>query len=333
MRPMVRYSLVMFAGFLSGGAAHAGSWAEALFDGNHKDFGSVPRGPELTHNFRIKNTTGQVVGISGARVSCNICSSVSVGKYQLQPGEETAVAVKMYTGRFTGVKVIHIFITFSQPQFDEVRLWVQANSREDISIAPDQLAFGTVKRGGAPSLSTTISFYGNLASQVVGAETETNYIQAKVEKVEDPKRVSSEVVYKLTAHIREDAPAGKWYTDVWVKTNNAAMPRLRVPLTVEIESALSVSPAAVALGEVKVGDSAERKVIVRGAQPFKIKAIRVADGQLEVKDSAEGAKQVHVLTVRLKAAQAGDLAHTVRVVTDLAEEGEVQFTARGKVVP
>ena len=91
MRPMVRYSLVMFAGFLSGGAAHAGSWAEALFDGNHKDFGSVPRGPELTHNFRIKNTTGQVVGISGARVSCNICSSVSVGKYQLQPGEETAL--------------------------------------------------------------------------------------------------------------------------------------------------------------------------------------------------------------------------------------------------
>ncbi len=329
---MLRYSLVMLAGFVSAGPALAGTWAEGLFEEKNKDFGSVPRGPELTHNFRIKNNTGGAVTLSGARVSCNICSSVSLVKTQLQPGEETTVNVKMHTSRFLGPKTIHVFVSFSQPQFSEVLLWVQANARDDVNVAPDALAFGSVRRGAAPALSTTISFYGNLASQVVGVESETNYIQTEFKKVES-KNGTSEAAYQVTAKVRGDAPAGKWYTDVWVKTNNAAMPKIRVPLTVEIESALSVSPSAVSLGSVKVGESAERKVIVRGVQAFKITALKGAEGQIEVKDSSDGSKQVHVLTVRLKAAKAGDLSQTVKVITDLKDEGEIEFQAKGQVVP
>jgi hypothetical protein len=37
------------------------------------------------------------------------------------------------------------------------------------------------------------------------------------------------------------------------------MPKVRVPLTVEIQSALSVSPASVILGQAKVGEQTERK--------------------------------------------------------------------------
>src|SRR5437660_799351 len=84
------------------------------------------------------------------------------------------------------------------------------------------------------------------------------------------------VVYRLTGRLRGDAPVGKWYTDLWLRTNNPSMPQVRVPLTVDIESALSVSPEAVTLGQVKVQGESERRVVVRGVKPFKITRVQGA---------------------------------------------------------
>jgi hypothetical protein len=327
---MLRYSFVLLAGLASALPALAGSWADGLFDELSKDFGSVPRGPELTHPFRIKNTTGNVVTISNVRVSCNRCSGATLLKNQLQPGEETALVAKMYTSQFEGPKTIWIYVQFSQPQFDEVRLWVQANSRADVAVTPDTLAFGHSKRGGTPEMSARVTLYGSGQSEITDVQSESNYVQVSREEL---SRQGTEVTYKVTARLRDDAPAGKWYTDIWLKTNNAEIPRVRLPLTVEIESALNVSTSPVALGQVKVGESAERKVILRGATPFKVTGVQGADEQLEVKDNTEGRKQVHVLTVKLKGARPGELNRTVRVITDLKDEGEIEFTAKGQVVP
>ena len=118
-----------------------------------------------------------------------------------------------------------------------------------------------------------------------------------------------------------------------MKTNNPSMPRVRVPLTVEIEPPLTVNTTTVALGEVKVGETAERKLVVRGTQPFKITAIKGADDGLEVKDNTSESREQHVLTVRLKGGKPGDFNRTVKVVTDIKDEGEVEFRAKGHVVP
>ena len=104
--------------------------------------------------------------------------------------------------------------------------------------------------------------------------------------------------------MRPDTPVGKWYTDVWVKTNNPSIPQVRVPLTVEVESALSVSPEAVSLGQVAVNGESERRVIIRGVKAFKIKSVQGTDDQLAVRDGERRKqKPVHVLTVKLKGSQ------------------------------
>jgi Protein of unknown function (DUF1573) len=324
---MLRYSFVVLAGMLSAGSVFAGSWADGMFDEFSKDFGSVPRGPVLKHSFAIKNNTGKVVTVSGVRVSCNLCTSAVVNKGQLQPGEETAVVVSMDSSKFIGSKTVYVYVTFSQPEFQEVKMWVQANSRDDVTVSPDNLGFGKIKRGSSPTLTTTVTLYGAAGSQITEVEPESTFVQAKVEKIEG----GSGVAYKVSTSLRADVPVGKWFTDVWVKTNNPSMPRVRVPLTVEVESALSVSPPSVALGQVKMGETVERKVMVRGTTPFKIKQIKGADANLEVTDASDEAKLVHVLTVKVKASKAGDLNRTLKVITDLKEDNEVEFSARGSV--
>jgi hypothetical protein len=315
-------------GLCAAGSARA-SWADGLFDELSRDFGSVPRGPTLQHPFRLVNKTDQYVTISGVRVSCG-CVTAQALKATLAPGEETAVMAYMDTRRFVGSKNVTIYVTFSQPRFEEVRLWVQANSRDDVSVIPESLSYGSVKRGGSPAASVTISFIGNPNWQITGVKSDSNYVQPVLTQV---RRDNAEVAYTLTTKLRNDTPPGRWYTDVWLTTNNPATPRVRIPLTVEVESALTVSPPSVALGSLKAGQQTERRVIVRGTTPFRITKVEGVDSSLVVRDSTDEAKTVHVLTVTLQPNQPGEVNRTLRVVTDLPQEGVIEFSARAQVLP
>jgi hypothetical protein len=327
---MLRYSLVVVAGLSLVGPAGAASWADSLFSELSKDFGSVPKGPTLSHPFRIVNKTGRVVVLnSNVRVSCG-CVTATLVKNVLNPGEETALVAEMDTRRFSGSKTVTIWVQFQQPGWDEVRLWVQANSRDDVTVTPDTLAFGHTKRGTVPTQAVTVTFLGYSQSQIQEVTCESNYVLTTLKTL---RRTDDEVTYELTARIRGDAPVGKWYTDIWLKTNNPSMARVRVPLTVEIDSALSISPTLVALGQLRFGGESERKVIVRGVKPFRITAVRGEDKELRVRDSTADSKQVHVLTVTYKGVRLGDLDRTIHVITDLQDESEIEFQAKARVVP
>lgn len=316
---MLRYSLVLVAALGVAGTAGAATWADALFDELSKDFGSVPRGPTLKHDFKVTNNTKQAVSISSLRVSCG-CVAVTAKAYTLQPGEVTTIHATMDTTRFTGPKTVTIFVQFSEPKFEEVRLWVQANGRNDFILTPDTFRFGTVKRGATPSVSTTITFYGHPKAKVTQAKGESGYV---VPTFKETKRTETEVSYEVTVKLSEKTPAGRWFTDVWVKTDVPGLAQVRVPLTVDVEAPLTVSPAVVSLGEVKARSENDRRVIVRGVAPFKITEIKGLTKDMEVKRPTES-RQIHVLTIKVKPTQAGAIDRTLRVVTDLKADNEIE---------
>jgi hypothetical protein len=319
---MLRYSLILLAGLATAGYAGAATWADGLFEELNKDFGSVPRGLLQSHEFRVVNNTRQVVNISSVRVSCG-CTTASVkdGKSLLNPGEETAILARMDTSRFIGVRSVTIYVQFDRPQFEEVRLWVSANARNDFSVTPDTLNVGQVKRGSSQSAAVNLTFYGSREVRILTAKGESNYILPEFKEI----RRDAEVTYQLSARLRPDTPVGKWFTDVWVTTNMPSLPQIRVPLTVEVESALTASPEAVAMGKLKLMGESERRVVVRGVQPFKITKIQGVDDQLQVQDSTVGTREVHVLTVKFKGDRPGNITRRIRVLTDLTGENEIDF--------
>jgi hypothetical protein len=325
---MLRYCFALLASLCLASPASAATWADAMFRELSKDFGSVARGPMLEHPFRLTNNTGQPVHIASVRVSCG-CVSAAPLQDQLAPGQETAILAHMDTRRFSDVKTVTIFVQIDQPHFEEVRLWVRANSRDDVSVTPEALAFGQIKRGSTPAQTVTVTFLGSERWQVLGAQCDSHYVQTAIKEI---RRDDDDVSYQLTARLRPDSPVGKWYTDIWLSTNNATSPRIRVPLTVEIESALSISPPTLLLGTIKVGAQTERKVIVRGIRPFRVTDVKGTDDDLSVRDSSPDSKPVHVLTVVVKARKAGEFNRTVRVLTDLKEEGEIDFQARAQII-
>jgi hypothetical protein len=326
---MLRYWLVLGLGLWAATAAPAATWADGLFDELSKDFGSVQRGNMASHSFRVTNKTRNPVNIFNVRVSCG-CTTAWGVKTFLQPGESTTIEAQMDTSRFVGVRSVTIFVQFDRPHFEEVRLWIQANARNDFSVTPATLSVGQVKRGSTPAASTTITFHGHQGARITEVLGESNYIRPAVKEV---RRQDHEVVYQVTARLRSDTPVGKWYTDVWVKTNLPSLPQVRVPLTVEVESALTVSPSAVTFGSVKSKDESERRVIVRGVKPFKILEVKGTDGQVQVRNSTTGARAVHVLTIKFNPAKSGDLNRLLRVKTDLKDDGEIDFRVLASVAP
>ena len=324
---MLRYSLLCAVFLTAAGSARA-SWADNLFDEHVKDFGSVPHGTLAVHPFRLVNNTGSAIRISNVRVSCGCTAAQAVRTY-LAPGQETAILAQMDTRRFYNSKTVTIFVQFDQPRFEEVRLAVTANSRDDLSLSPESLDFGKVKQGTASGAETTLTFFDGNQTRILQAQSDSNYLTPAFKQV---RLANGEIAYKVSARMRSDAPVGKWYSDVWLTTNNPAMPRIRIPLAIEIEPQLSISPATVVLGKIKAGEETDRKVILRGAKPFRIMSIAGTDQFIRVHESNTEAKAVHVLTVTLRPTAAGQLSRVLHVRTDLPTGGEIDLNAQADVV-
>lgn len=79
-------------------SAPAIAGAEPFFEQSSHDFGSVPRGPLLSHYYRFTNTGSVPVHIGSVRVSCG-CVAASVLQDELAPGQSTAIYATMDTRR------------------------------------------------------------------------------------------------------------------------------------------------------------------------------------------------------------------------------------------
>jgi hypothetical protein len=320
---MPRTSLAIFSTLLLAAPASAG-WADGLFEELHRDFGTVPHGSMLSHPFRLTNRSHQTVKVHSLRVSCG-CTVASMPTAVIPPGQSTVLTAQMDTRRFLGPKTVTIYVQFEQPVWEEVRLSVTANSRQDLAVTPETLAVGKMQRGESPVRAVTVSFLGDPSWQIAGAACESSYVTASVREL---RRQGGEAVYEVAARMRPDVPVGRWFTDIWLTTNQPSAPRLRIPLTVEVDPSVSASPAAVELGETAPGQAVERRVLLRGVKPFRIVEVKGTDAELTVqKPDGADPRAVQVLTITYRPGAAGRLSRTLQIVTDLAEDNVVELPA------
>jgi hypothetical protein len=323
---MVRVGLTAAIGILLVMPAAAGAWAEQFFAEKTHDFGSVVRGPTLTHSYRITNTTATPLHISGVRVSCG-CTTASALAADIAPGQSTEIVAQMDTRRFIGPKTVTIYVQFDRPQWDEVRLTISANGRDDLAITPDSLAFGTVAHGSTPSKTSTVTILGS-SVRLISVQAESNYVQLTAKGI---RNTGNELVYEVVATLRPDTPVGRWYTDVWLNTDNPSAPRLRLPISVDIAPALRLSSPVLSFGGVKPGETVEKRVMVQSAQPFRITRIEGTDELVSAVSGGAEAKPVQLIVVGIKATQHGELTRKLKIVTDLASDNVVELPIQATI--
>jgi hypothetical protein len=102
-------------------------------DGLKHDFGTVQRGPEYRHTFRIVNTSNVPLQIVSLRrtvgpYSCQLGRST---KPVLQPTEVGQIEVILDTSRFSGPKTLSVWLTVDNGKIREYVFVVTANAQDE----------------------------------------------------------------------------------------------------------------------------------------------------------------------------------------------------------
>jgi len=323
--------LLLTAAAIVGTAASAWAGPGDLFTEKAVDFGVSPKGTVLIHYFRLTNTTSQTISIGNPRVSCG-CVSASMSKYTLAPGESAAVIAYMDTRRIpnTGVtKTVLVYVPFLTPNQQEVTLKVTTVTRDDLLMSPDTLAFGTVKVGAGAKLSTKVSFLSDPNWTVTEASSTGGFVKADFKQ---DVRNGSLVTYEITATLDKECPAGNWASDIFLKTSNAAVAKLRIPVTVNVQAAVAITPDSAAFGDVAVGVSTEKKITLQSGTPFKILEVKGDDEQLKVVVDKSASSATHTIILAANPTATGGFTRTVEIVTDNKDQPKLIIPVTAKVV-
>jgi hypothetical protein len=338
MKPAHLAIVLAIAGLGAVPAADAGeNWAQPLFMERGHDFGPVPRGSVVRHNFVLVNRTAQPLTILDVRASCG-CTTGRALSNQVAPGQEAVIEAQMDTRNFVGIKATTLTVTLvtAQGNQGEARLMVRSNILSDIVMEPGTAGFGVVSKGQAPQQAIRIERLGAPQWKILRMAAGQRLGQFITANLQETRRSAQGVSYMLTVDVRPDAPAGSIHEEIRLSTNDSETPVVPVLVTIEVRGGLTASPTSLALGRASAaGPLVQGRILVRGNRPFAITAIEGnGDGFTAAADS--DSKALHVVNVAYRADQApvqGDLKHTFRIVTDLPDEAPLEVQASVQSAP
>jgi hypothetical protein len=303
---LVGLALAAWAAATASGEDRPGAWAEGLFAERQHDFGPVPRGAKVRHNFVITNKTEGPISILNLRVSCG-CTSGKASVAVVPPGGTGVVEAEMDTRNFIG-------------------LGVRSNILSDIVLNPGGIDFGTIARGQSPAQSLTIDRLGRPEWRVVKMVSASKVLGATLAETQ---RANGMVSYRLDVSIKPGAPAGTVRDEIQLLTNDPESRSFPVLVTAEVRGDLSASPSVLALGAATTSEPVQGRFIVRASKPFKVLKIEGAGEGFTASTDDGAAKPIHIVTVayRADAGKPATPARTFKIVTDLPGEAPAVVTA------
>lgn len=319
----MRSLLAILALAIGTSSAPAQAWAEKMFKGalTH-DFGTVPRGAKLVHNFTLTNIYAVQMDITAVKAGCG-CVSASAAKKSLAPRESTTIEVRMDTGRIPpGTKTVGVRVTVGPEFTSSAELKVSATSRADVVFNPGQVSFGAVSRGAAPSQTIDVEYAGALdwkveevlAKDVPFTVTHKELYRRKAKGV-------NQVGYRLQVTLNKDAASGPQKHNVYLKTNDPSAARVPVLVEANVQDAVTVTPGALSLGTVKLGTALVRRVVVRGARAFKVTEVSGTGDGIELGAALSTKEEAaHFVTFKVQPGDEGAFRREVKIKTTLQEE-------------
>ncbi|WP_165232428.1 DUF1573 domain-containing protein [Aquisphaera insulae] len=323
--------------WIASGTASAGAagWADSLFTERVHDFGPVPRGAKVKHDFTLVNRLAEPITILNLRPSCG-CTSGKASTGTVNPGQSAVIEAQMDTRNFLGLKATTLFVTLvtASGREAEVRLGVSSNILADIVLNPGSADFGAVIKGQSPTQVITIDRIGNPAWKFDRMVSASRVLTAQlVETKRDPKGVVS---YALTVGVRADAPAGPIRDEIRLLSNDRETPSIPVLITGYVRGDLTAAPSVLTMGEISSADGKQGRFVVRSTRPFAITKVEGAGDGFSVAAAAPDRKNTHVITVAYRPGDGntrGDLKRVFRVHTDLPDEPPLDLTATLHVNP
>jgi hypothetical protein len=306
-----------------------------LFPERAFDFGPVPRGAKIKHDFVLFNRLAEPVTILNLRPSCG-CTSGKASASTVDPGQTAVIEAQMDTRNFLGRKstVLYVTLLTASNREAEVRLGVNSNILADIVLNPGAIDFGTVLKGQTPSQVLTIDRIGAPGWKFERMVSASRVLTAQL--VETKRDGNGATSYKLTVGVKPDAPAGPVRDEIRLLSNDRETPSIPVMVTAFVRGDLTASPSVLTMGEGSSSAAKQGRFVLRCSRPFVISHVDGQGDGFSLAPDDGTRKTMHVLTVDYRPEEAqtrGDLRRVFRVHTDLDSEPPLDLTATLHVAP
>lgn len=334
MNPWTRIgALVLIWVVVDGACAMGQTWADPLIPQRMHDFGPVPRGAKVQHDFGLTNRLAAPISITSLRASCG-CTSGKADRSLVGPGESATITAIMDTRSFVGPKSTTLFVTVATTSGEtaEIRLGVTSNILADTVLNPGTIEFGTISRGQRVERQLTIDHVGQPGWRITKM-TSTN--PALDGGLHETTRSADSVTYLLKLALKPDAPVGPIREEIIIQTNDPTHVRIPVLVSGTVRGQLTASPAVLSLGNVTSSDGVKGRVVLRSSTPFMITKIEGQGDGFRVRPDTDSPRNVHLVEISYDPAansEAGDLKRVFKVSTDLPGEPPVELTTTLHVV-
>lgn len=334
----IAWNVVMTLAVVAGSAqAQPSGWADSLFHEHSIDFGPVPRGAKVRHNFLLKNHLGEPVTILDVHASCG-CTAGRASASTIPPGGQAVVEAQMDTRNFVGRKATTLTVTMmtASGHQGEAKFAVRSDILPDVVLNPGSADFGQVARGQTPAQTITIERIGQpdwRVTRLIASETFCRVVDATITEA---YRSGSGVGYNLTVRLRPDAPAGLVRDEIRLLTNDPQSPNVPVLVTAQVQGSLSVTPPLLALGAVPRDGTVQGRYLIKASRPFKIRQIDGNGEGFTLAAADASPRTLHILNLSYRAVEGsprGDLRRGFRITTDLDDEAPVDVTVTLHVDP
>jgi len=325
---------VFFFGVLMFGAcggnaeqARAQSWAEKMFTVRDHDFRTVGRGTKAEYHFELKNIYQEDVHIAAVRTSCG-CTTPSLTRDTLATHETGAVVATFNTNSFIGQKSATVTVVFDRPYYAEVQLKVAGYIRTDITFDPPEVDFGELMPGESATQTVTITKTGSPNWRINDVRSHCSDLGASLAS---PEIGAGFVRYRMTVRAKESLAEGDLREQLTLISNDRSFPTTEMSVVGRVRPTLSVSPAAVSIGTISSDSAVEKKLVVRGQDPFRIKEVVCEDERFEFAPS-DSKKKIHFLTLKFQGdGETGRVAQRVTIKTDLGSGKTTSFLVTGTI--
>ena len=316
------------------GLARADAWTDALFAENQHDFGMVPRGVKVKHDFALVNRLGEAITIVNLRPSCG-CTSGRASASQVGPGQSAVIEAEMDTRNFVGAKstILYVNVVTASGREGEARLGVSSMILSDIVLNPGAIDFGAVARGQSPSKTLTIDRINAPGWKFVRMVSASRAINAQLAET---SRTAASISYTLSVSLKPDAPTGFMRDEIRLISNDAEAPSIPLMVTAWVRGELTAAPSVVSLGQIHSSAGAQGRFVVRASRPFAIRAIEGSGDGFSTSHPDGKRQAMHVVTVAYRPDEGttrGDIRHIFRVITDLPGEPPLDLTATLHIDP
>jgi hypothetical protein len=294
-------------------SVHAQAWARKMFQVTSHDFGTVARGAKAEYVFEMQNIFEEDIHIASVRTSCT-CTEPEILKDTLKTWEKGGILAKFRTRSFLGNRSATLTVTIDRPYFAEVQLSVRGYIRGDVVFNPGEVSFGEVAQGEKQEQIISVVYAGRSTWQIADVRSANEHFEVELL---DETRYAGQVTYKMLVRLLDTAPAGYIQDQLTIITNDSWNKSLDLPVTGRVTTPLTVSPASLFMGVLEPGQSATKRLVVKGNKPFKVIKVNCPDGCFEFQPSDQE-KAIHLIPVKFTAGESpGQFSETIEIETNL----------------